>query len=161
MPQHPVQSAVLYHNGSLGTIANGNFSSALSANTSGTVGAEHEVARYTPGSGLTLKFNAGTKIGPHYLEDAGNAGNNVDDGIMTLAVVRPDGGRKIIARWPHASFGTVANQRDEALRLAYQSTQFCKGNLGEYVALFIDSESAVDFDHASTQLAFPYQYRQG
>lgn len=152
-----VQSATIWNAGPW--VTNGNWTSALTANTAGTPGAEVEVARYVPGAALTLKFTAGTKIGPTYLDDTGGA--QVDIGTLTLAVVRPDGSRKIIAIWPNTSFGTVAAQRDVNFRPAYQMTQFCNGNIGEYVVLFLDSDDPLDFDDATNTTNFPYTYRQG
>ena len=155
-----VQSATVWSSGAFGPLANGNWPSSIEADTAGTAGAEQEVARYVPGAALTLKFTAGTKFGPLMFDDAGNTGNNLGQGIMTLAVVRSDGSRKIIAKTAMTSFGSTASQRDVNFRQAYQMTQFCFGNQGEYVVLYVDSGDAIDFDAPENMTNFPYTYRQ-
>ena len=157
----PTQSATVWSSGAFGTLANGNWTSSLTADTSGTAGAEQEVARYVPGAAITMKFTAGSKFGPLMLDDAGSSGNNLGQGVCTLAVVRPDGSRKIIYKTAMTSFGSTASQRDVNFRQGYQITQFCYGKLGEYVSLFIDSGDAIDFDAPENMCNFPYTYRQG
>ena len=157
----PTQSATVWSSGAFGTLANGNWTSSITADTSGTAGAEQEVARYVPGAAITMKFTAGTKFGPLMLDDAGSAGNNLGQGVSTLAVVRPDGSRKIIYKTAMTSFGSTASQRDVNFRQAYQITQFCYGKLGEYIALFTDSGDPIDFDAPENMTNFPYTYRQG
>ena len=157
----PTQSATVWSSGAFGTLANGNWTSSLTADTSGTAGAEQEVARYVPGAAITMKFTAGSKFGPLRLDDAGSSGNNLGQGVCTLAVVRPDGSRKIIYKTAMTSFGSTASQRDVNFRQGYQITQFCYGKLGEDVALFIDSGDAIDFDAPENMCNFPYTYRQG
>lgn len=157
----PTQSATVWSSGAFGTLANGNWTSSITADTSGTAGAEQEVARYVPGAAITMKFTAGTKFGPLMLDDADNTGSNLGQGVCTLAVVRPDGSRKIIYKTAMTSFGSTASQRDVNFRQAYQITQFCYGKLGEYVALFIDSGDPIDYDAAENMTNFPYTYRQG
>ena len=157
----PVQSATIWSSGAFGTLANGNWTSSITANTSGTAGSENEVARFVPGAAITMKFTAGTKFGPLMLDDEDSSGNNLGQGVCTLAVVRPDGSRKVIFKTAMTSFGSTDNQQDVNNQRSYESTQFCYGSRGEFVVLYIDSGDPIDFDAPENSTNFPYTYKLG
>ena len=159
MVMGPVQAATLFQNGSFGVLSQGNWSSLRGTNSPNSAGAIIELGRYTPGAGLTLKFGAGTK----FVANLEEASAQVSTGVFILAVQRPDGSRKVVFEYNNAMFGTEAVQQDQNFRMAYQTTQYAYGNVGEFVVMLLDDGGggAWDFDNAAQLVSFPYTYRQG